>query len=131
MNKEPLDYTAEHFFRDVGELSDSEIAWLADSYPTYRIKNWRLTLLQGIKAGKPNWQILADKIRDKKIDVNSDQSEGGHTRMIPFKIRRAAIRLLYLRYIENGKTRRQANALTGKLFPDLSQNAIARNTRKP
>ena len=131
MSKEPLSFTVEDFREALGgEPEDIEIDMLADAYPSYKIKSWRLVLLEGLKQGKSNTEILADKLKAKKIDPETDQSMGGHTRMIDSKLRRAAIRMLYLRHIRDGKTRRQANALVWKAFPDLTQNTIAFNTRK-
>jgi hypothetical protein len=130
VSKESLDYSVFEFRRDVGELTDSEIDWLADNYRSYRLKNWRLTLLQGLKKGWDNYTIFCNKIRDKKIDIKSTQSEGGHIRMIPYKIRRAAIRLLYTRYRGQGYTRRQSNKLVRENhFPDVKPDTIAKNTR--
>ena len=129
MSKEPLEYTVDDFRRDVGFLKDPEIALLADYFPSYWQKNWRMTLLEGIKEGWDNYTILCNKIRDKKVDVDSDQSEGGHTRMIPFKIRRAAIRLWYIRYRKQGYNRRPANKIVReKHFPDIDGGTIAKNT---
>lgn len=129
--KESLIYTFEDFRHDLGgEPSGNEIAMLIDAYPSYTVKNWRLTLLDGLKQGDSNEQILEAKLLAKDVTPETIQSQGGHTRMIDNKIRRAAIRLLYLRHIRNGKTRRQANALVWQAFPDLEQNTIAFNTRK-
>ena len=97
-------YDEKMFRNDVGELRDMEIDILATYYPSYKIKNWRMTLLEGIKEGWDNYTMLCNKIRDKKVDVDSDQSEGGHAAMIPHKIQRAAFRLLYLRYRQASKT---------------------------
>lgn len=131
MKKEPFSYTVEDLRRDLGgEPGETEIASLVDEYPSYQIKNWRMTLLEGVKQGKRNDEILRDKLEAKEVDPETDQSLGGHTRMIDNKLRRAAIRLLYLRHRGQGKTRRQANALVGKQFPNMSQSAIAFNTRK-
>jgi hypothetical protein len=127
---DPFSYTVEDFKQDVGDLTDNEISMLAENYPSYRIKNWRMTLLEGIKLGKQNDEIFFDKLKAKEIDLDSPQSEGGHRRMIDNKLRRAAIRLLYLRHIDDGKSRRQANAVVWKVFPNLTQNAIAFSTRK-
>ena len=130
-DKETLIYTFEDFRHDLGgEPLGSEIQRLIDAYPSYTVKDWRLTLLEGLKQGKSNDEILEAKLLAKDVTPETIQSQGGHTRMIDFKIRRAAIRMLYLRHIRNGKTRRQANAAVWQVFPDLTQNAIAFNTRK-
>ena len=129
MSKEPLEYSVADLRRDVVDLMDSEIDLLADNFPSYWQKNWRMTLLEGIKKGWDNYTILCNKIEDKKIDYTSDQSVGGHARMIPFKIRWAAIRLLYIRFREKGYTRRQANKMVRvDHFPDIKPDTIRKNT---
>ncbi len=130
-DKEPFEYTADDFVRDVGgKLTDNEIAMLADNFPTYRIKNWRMTLLDGIKNGKKNWQILIAKLEAKEIDIQSGFELGGHETMIPHKIRRAAIRLQYLRYRRKGRTRTQADKdVRINHFPDVKTGTIEFNTR--
>lgn len=130
-NKESLIYTFQDFRDDLGgEPLGSEIQGLITAYPSYKVKDWRLKLLEGVKLGHNNDQILEAKLLAKDVTPDSDQSLGGHTRMIDFKIRRAAIRLLYLRHIRDGKTKQQANALVREVFPDMKQNSIAFNTRK-
>lgn len=131
MSDKTFAFTVEDL-RDVlgGPPEDWEISDLIDEYPSYKIKDWRLTLLEGLKQNKKNDQILADKLKAKDIDPETLQSRGGHTRMIDNKIRRAAIRLLYLRHRRQGKTKRQANNAVWQAFPDMKQNSIAYNTRK-
>ena len=127
--KEPFYYDEKYFRRDVGDLKDPEIALLADNYPSYRIKNWRMTLLEGIKEGWDNYTIFCNKIRDKKIDLEKYESEGGHGGMIGYKIRRAAFRLLYLRYRLEGFTRPQSNTrLRINHFPNEPGRTIRDNT---
>ncbi len=129
-NEETFYYDEKYFRRDVGKLTGNEIALLADNYPTYRQKNWRMTLLEGIKRGWDNDQILVNKIIDKKIDIEKHESEGGHAHMIPFKIRRAAIRLQYLRYRRKGRSRTQADKDVRKNhFPHIKAGTIEFNTR--
>lgn len=128
-NEETFYYDEKMFRHDVGDLKDPEIALLAKYYPTYWQKNWRMTLLEGIKEGWDNYEILSNKIRDKKVDVDSDQSEGGHTAMIPHKIQRAAFRLLYLRYRQADKTPTQARKkIREKHFPDVKPDTLLKNT---
>ncbi len=130
-DKEPFEYTADDFVRDVGgKLTDNEIAMLADNFPTNRIKNCIMTLLDGIKNGKKNWQILIAKLEAKEIDIQSGFELGGHETMIPHKIRRAAIRLQYLRYRRKGRTRTQADKdVRINHFPDVKTGTIEFNTR--
>ena len=126
-----LIFTVDDFYEVLGgEPLGSEIQLLIDAYPSYTAKDWRLTLLEGLKQGHSNDEILEAKLIAKDVTPESDQSLGGHARMIDNKIRRAAIRMLYQRHIRNGKTRRQANAELQKVFPGLTQNAIAYATRK-
>jgi hypothetical protein len=130
VTKEPLEYSVSELRRDVVDLTDSEIDWLADNYTSYRQKNWRMTLLEGVKRGWDNYTIFCNKIKDKDIDIKSSQSEGGHIRMIPNKIRKAAMRLLYVRYRGKGCTQRQANKMVRENhFPDVKRDTIAKNTR--
>jgi len=129
-DEETFYYDEKHFRNDVGDLTGPEISLLADNYPSYRLKDWRMTLLKGIKEGWDNDQILLNKIIDKEIDVDTDQSKGGHAKMIPFKIRRAAFRLLYIRYRLDDKTQTQANRLIRtENFPDVKADTILKNTR--
>lgn len=131
MRKEPLTFTVEDFRAVLGGTPGNvEISALADAYPSYRIRNWRMTLLDGLKKGKSNEEILADKLKAKEIDPVSDQSMGGHARMIDFKLRRAAMRILYLRHRSSGKTRRQANAQVRNAFPNVSRSTVRKNTQR-
>ena len=128
-DKEPFYYDEKMFRHDVGDLKGPEIDLLAKYYPTYWQKNWRMTLLEGIKEGWDNYKIFCNKIRDKKIDVKTDQSEGGHAAMIPHKIQRAAFRLLYLRYRQAGKTPTQARKEIRKNhFPNVKTDTLLKNT---
>ena len=128
-DKEPFYYDEAYFRQDVGNLTGNEIALLADNFPTYWQKNWRMTLLEGIKEGWDNDTILINKIRDKDIGIEKYEQKGGHAGMISNKIRRAAFRLLYLRYRREGLSRSKSNSKVRlDHFPNVPGRTIRDNT---
>jgi len=128
-DKKIFEYDELMFREDVGQLKEVDIAMLADYYPTYWQKNWRLNMLHGLKDGLDVHQIFLNKLHDKQIDIESDQSKGGHVAMIPHKIWRAAVRLLYLRYRQRDLTPTQARKQIRKIdrFKDVLPDTLLRN----
>ena len=129
---EKLKYTVDNFKHDVGSLEEYELEDLVFEYPTYG-KDWRPAIIEGIKKGKSIEQIFADKLQtleEHGLGPNGPHSRNAMKRNIPFKLRRAAMRIWYLRHRQKGKTQREANALVWKKFPDFEQNSIAFETRK-
>ena len=132
MSKEPLIYTVDDFRRDVVKLEEYELEDLVCQYLTYG-KDWRPAIIEGIKQGKSIEQIFADKLQtleEHGMGPKGPHSRNAMKRNIPFKLRRAAMRIWYLRYKQKGKTQQEANALVWKKFPDFEQNTIAFETRQ-
>ena len=130
--KEKLKYTVDDFRRDVVKLEEYELENLVFHYPKYG-KDWRPAIIEGIKEGKSIEQIFADTL--EALEEHGMGPKGPHSRNamktnIPFKLRRAAMRIWYLRYRADGKRKDQSNALVWQKFPDFEQNSIAFETRQ-
>ena len=126
---ESLEYTVDDFRNDVGDLEQNELEDLAHYYPSYGDR-WRPFIIEGIKQNKDNWQIVEDKLKALDAESNSDQSVGGLARNIPYKLRRAAYRIQYLRYRTEGYTRTLSNKKARQHFPsDLKADTFEVNTR--
>lgn len=93
-----LSYTSHQLYDDLDGIPDlAEIRRLADCYPSYA-KAWRTGLLQGILDGKSHTEMVAAKMRAKGVATVTPQAKGGYATTIPAKLRKTAIRMLYLRY---------------------------------
>lgn len=117
MGREPA-YTSDQALVDLGgKPSEDELARLVEYYPTYKYVH-RFQLLHGLFDGKSHEQLVLGKMTAKGLDTSiSKQAKGGHGKWVVAKVRRAVIRLLYLRYrLNDGLTRRQANQQLVKKF---------------
>ena len=96
---------------------DAEFNRLVEYYPTYKWVH-RSALLSGYFQGRSVEQLAEDKLTAKGTDISTrgGQSISAEQLWVCKKVRRTLIRLLYLRYLSDGKTRRQANALLVKAF---------------
>ena len=117
MAREPA-YTSDDALDDLGgKPSDDEIARLVKYYPKYQYIH-RFQLLHGLFDGKSHEELVLGKMTAKGLDTSiSKQAKGGHGRWVVAKVRRAVIRLLYLRYrLDDDMSRRQANQQLVKKF---------------
>lgn len=143
--KKPKPWRAKYTPEDVikalkREPAYFEIERLVTNYPTYKLKH-RAILLEAITTGRSHKWVTAAKISAKKTFVFSDskQAKGGHARWSSAKLRRTALRLLYLQYrFDEGLSRRQANAKLVQAQPesdardlDLLQSNIRKATYSP
>jgi hypothetical protein len=137
MGREPA-YTSADALVDLGgKPSDTEIERLVKNYPTYQYVH-RIQLLQGLFDGKSHEELVLGKMTAKGLDTSiTKQAKGGHGRWVVAKIRRTAIRLLYLRFrLDQDMTRRRANQQLLKKFkfsgkPDADQSSIRKATQSP
>lgn len=102
-------YTTHQLARDLDGFPDAdEIRRLVDYYPTYE-REHRKGLLQGILDGTEHTKLVFMKMSAKGVVDPTPQQIGGHGRWVASKLRRTAIRLLYLRYtLDKGLTRKKA-----------------------
>ena len=104
---------------------EAEVNRLVKYYPTYA-KAHRQGILPGILQSKSNKEILASKLDAKGIDQHSlsKRSKGGHGHWVVSKVRRAVIRILFLRLcLDHKKSRRAANSeLLGKFHSDKAMS---------
>src|SRR5579863_9940237 len=110
MGSEPA-YTSARALIDLGgKPSETEIERLIKYYPTYQYAH-RAQLLQGLFDGKSHEELVLGKMTAKGLDTSiTKQAKGGHGRWVVAKIRRAVIRLLYLRYrLDKKMSRRKAH----------------------
>jgi hypothetical protein len=137
MDKEQV-YTSAHALKDLGgKPGDTEIERLVQYYPTYQYVH-RRQLLQGLFDGKSHEELVLGKMTTKGLNTSiSKQAKGGHGKWVVAKVRKAVIRLLYLRLrIDAGMTRRQANQQLVKKFkfsdkPNAGQSIIRKDTHSP
>lgn len=115
---------------------DAELQRLVENYPSY-VWEHRNALLYGyFKKSRTLEELLEDKLRALDIDPSScsRRSIGGHTRWVHEKVKKAFVRILYLRHrLDEGKTRREANQQLVKKFgsdkaKDAGQSAIRKMT---
>ena len=130
-------YTSAQALVDLGgKPSDDEIKRLIENYPSYQYLH-RWELLHGMFDGKSHEELVLGKMTAKGLDTSiSKQSKGAHGRWVVAKIRKAVIRLLYLRYrLDKKMTRRKANQEIIKQFKfweeakDFGQSSIRKDTR--
>ena len=129
--------SAQAFFYLGGKPSDAEIARLIDYFPTYKYVH-RQQLLQGLFSGKSHEELVLGKMTAKGLDVSaSKQSKGGHGRWVVAKVRKAVLRIIYLRHrLDRNLTRRNANQVLLKQFSDSiaedgGQSSIRKITHSP
>jgi hypothetical protein len=131
-------YTSADALVDLGgKPSETEIERLIKYYPTYQYAH-RAQLLQGLFDGKSHEELVLGKMTAKGLDTSiTKQAKGGHGRWVVAKVRKAVIRLLYLRCrLNDGKSRRKANQEVGKKFKfsnanDGGQSIIRKYTHSP
>jgi hypothetical protein len=130
-------YTTADALKDLGGfLTDAEMTQLVKYYPTYGNAH-RKGILPGILEGKSNEEILSSKLNAKGIDQKllGKRSKGGHARWVVSKLRRAVIRILFLRYcLDEKQLRRVANRQLLKLFSsdedsDSGRSGIRKSTQ--
>jgi len=118
---------------------DGELRRLVDYYPSYGWEH-RTALLLGYFQGKSRSELVDDKLIAKNIDKSqcSPQMLGGHARWVFFKVKRAIIRLLYLRLrLDQGFSKIQANQQILYKYPsekstqDGGQSYIRKATHSP
>ncbi len=115
----------------------TELNRLVEYYQTYEWEH-RSALLNGYFQGKTVKELVVDKLKAKNIDPSkcSPQSLGGHSRWVKSKVKKAIIRLLYLRYrLDDGMSKMKANQEILKRYPskseyteDVGQSAIRKMT---
>ena len=131
--KDDEGYTVIRLHQDVPDLAQYELEDLIFEYTTYQIKNFRLAYVEGINKGLDNYQITEDVIaaKDQKFDeIRKTPKEGGEQSKTGKKLKRAAIRVLLLRYKAQGFKNAQARAyVRNKHFPELSLRAIQDHTQ--
>lgn len=113
-------YSIEQAISDLGGIpSDAELARVVRYYPSFK-KPYRAQLLKGMFEGKSQKEIVAGKIEVEGLSTQmSAQSKGGHGKKVAAKIRRTAIRLLYLRYrLDEKVSQIKANNLLLLRFTD-------------
>ncbi len=123
-------YTSSRALVDLGgKPSDAEIERLIKYYPTYQYIH-RIQLLQGLFDGKSHEELVLGKMTAKGLDESiSKQAKGGHGKWVVAKVRKAVIRLLYLRYrIDDKMSRRQANQQLVKKFSLSTANDGGRSS---
>ena len=132
-------YTSAQAIADLGgRPPDTEIARLIKYYPTYQYAH-RMQLLLGLFNGKSHEELVLGKMTAKGLDPSAvgKQSKGGHGKWVTAKVRKAAIRVQYLRYrIDQELSRVKANQLLLKTFPDSTakdggQSSIRKITYSP
>jgi hypothetical protein len=105
-------YTTVDALNDLGgSLEEAEVIRLVKFYPTYA-KAHRQGILPGILKGKSNAEILSSKLDARGIDEHSlsKRSKGGHLHWVVSKLRRAVIRILFVRLcLDQKKSRRLAH----------------------
>jgi len=118
---------------------DNELRRLVYYYPTYDWEH-RFALLHGYFKGKSRSELLDDKLIAKNIDKSqcTPQMLGGHARWVKYKVKRAIIRLLYLRFrLDQELSQIQANQNILKKYPsdkpaqDVGQSYIRKATHSP
>jgi len=126
-------YTVTRLLQDLPDLTEYELDDLVVAYPTYQIKNFRLAYVEGIKRGLDNYQITENVVAAKDLsfdEIRKTTKEGGEQSKTGKKLKRAAIRLLFLRYKAQGFKAAQARAyVRNKHFPELSLRAIQDHTQ--
>jgi hypothetical protein len=122
------EYTVKRLRQDVPNLLQTELADLVDAYPTYRIKNFRMAYVDGIKRNLDNYQITEEVVAAKEQDfdqIRTTPRGGGELGKTGKKLKRAAMRLLFLRYKKEGHKAAQARAyVRNNHFPELSLRTI-------
>ena len=137
MSNDDEGYTVERLRRDVPKLAQKELARLVERYPTYRIKNFRMAYVEALKdkdRNPDNYSITKNVVAAKDIDygeIRQTTSEGGELSKTGKKLKRAAIRLLFLRYKEDRQFKAaQARAyVRNNHFPKLSLRTIQDHTQ--
>jgi hypothetical protein len=115
-----ISYTAADALKDLGGIpSDTEIDQLLEYYDTYKLPH-RKALLEGMLSGRSQEKLLIDKLHAKGLDISSKQSKGGHGRWVPRKLEKTVRRFKYLRFINQGFTRIEANR---KIYSELHPSA--------
>ena len=115
--------------------TDADLEALIDIYPSYKMSH-RMPIIQAIADYGSIEQILEGKLAANGVLTPVKQSKGGNTTWATKKLRRAAIRICYLRFVINdGFTRRKANAALLKKFgtnkgaQDGGQSNIRKSTQ--
>lgn len=126
--------------KELGKLPDiDELNRLVEYYPTYEWEH-RANLLYGYFQGKSVEEMVDDKLTAKNIDKSSCKYQciGAHTKWVKFKVKRAIIRILYVRYrLDENMTKRVANQQILKKYfskknaKDGGQSSIRYHTRTP
>ena len=97
-------------------------------------------LLEGLFDGKCHEELVLGKMTAKGLDPSAvgKRAKGGHGRWVVAKIRKAVVRITYLRYrLDQGMTRRQANRKLLSEFSDSKakndggQSSIRKDTHSP
>lgn len=121
-------YDVDDFRRDVTGLQEHELDDLAFYFPSYG-KRWRPLIIKGLKEGKSHWQIVEDKLKAMDAKSKKQESRDGLRGNVSYKLRRAAFRIVYLRYRIQGHTRRKSSKLARQnYFPDISAEHYRVNT---
>jgi hypothetical protein len=114
----------------------AELSRLVQHYRTYEWEH-RNALLYGYFQGRTVSELVQDKLYAKGINPKSctSRSLGGHGRWVRKKVKKAFVRILYLRYrLDEHLTQREANR---RLFEEdktksgLGQSAIRKITHCP
>ncbi|MCG8399282.1 hypothetical protein LWS67_22610, partial [Bacillus atrophaeus] len=82
---------------------EAELQRLVENYPSYAWEH-RNALLYGYFKGRILEELLEDKLRALEIDPSScsRRSIGGHTRWVHEKVKKAFVRIQYLRHRLDG-----------------------------
>ena len=122
-------YDVDDFRHDVSDLEQHELDDLAFYFPSYG-ERWRPLIIEGLKEGKSHWQIVEDKLKAMDGESKKQESYNGLKGNISFKLRRAAFRIVYLRYRTQGHTRKKASKLARQnYFPEINAEHFRVNTR--
>lgn len=98
MSKKPDRYTIEQMEIDLGGMPDNDdIRRLVKRYPSYKLGH-RSALLHGLLDGKEHAEIVDETMKAKGVESAAPHQKGGHGRWVAKKVRKVALRLLYLRY---------------------------------
>jgi len=102
---------------------NDELNRLVEYYETYEWEH-RFLLLNGYFLGKTVKEMVLDKLKAKDIDPStcSPQSLGGHSRWVKSKVKKAIVRLLYVRYrLDDGMSKKEANQELLKRYPSIKE----------
>lgn len=122
-------YDLVDFEKDVPDLQDTDLANLEMFYPSYG-ERWRPEIIKGIREGKSHYQIVEAKLKAMDAESKKQESYDGLKGNISYKLRRAAFRVIYLRYRKHGHSRNKSGRLARQShFPKITAEHFRVNTR--